>query len=372
MQAALLASAWPLLFSVMIPVGQEESEDSSSSDGMLVELHDDSVEVNAHIEIPGWSRIGTNLREDGSAESQPRSIAEDAGTDEASSSEPRPGPEPGADAGGDVDDSGSSWLYCMTVEGRLDPNCQEQLGSFGAYLGCETGAGLAIAWEASDPDDIGCLDETPEPEPPEDEDVVEAVEDDAGSDWDEIVEQIPGQVQQQFASLPIDGGQVAFEEELLGFGLIDRHTNIFAEVETQTFSEELLGIEVEIRVIPVEYHFDYGDGTTRTSATPGAAAQLGPEAELIDAQTATSHVYESTGTYPVAVTSTFIGEYRIAGQSWTPIAASTQVQATGGEADIWRMDTRHVSGACEDPSQWGCDGPFILEEGDQPPEAFRN
>lgn len=256
--------------------------------------------------------------------------------------------------------------FCVDAAGGSASDCQDFLGA--TIAGCRGGMQLS---EGADPGPE-CLDETPEPEQPEDEDVVEAVEDDADSDWDEIVEQIPGQVQQQFASLPIDGGQVAFEEELLGFGLIDRHTNIFAEVETQTFSEELLGIEVEIRVIPVEYHFDYGDGTTRTSATPGAAAQLGPEAELIDAQTATSHVYESTGTYPVAVTSTFIGEYRIAGQSWTPIAASTQVQATGGEADIWRMDTRHVSGACEDPSQWGCDGPFILEEGDQTPEAFRN
>ncbi|MGO1548692.1 MAG: hypothetical protein ACTHWO_02620, partial [Nesterenkonia sp.] len=210
------------------------------------------------------------------------------------------------------------------------------------------------------------------PEPVEDEEVLEAAveePEDAEPDIDLIIQQIPGEVAEEFATLPIDGGSVAFEEELQGFGFINRHTNVFADVEDQTFERDMLGIDVEIRAVPVDYHFDYGDGTVRSAADPGSSA-AGSASALTDVETPTSHVYQETGLYDVGLTATFTGEYRIAGGAWTPIADSTTVEASPGQADIWRTQARHVSGQCEDPGQWGCNGPFTIDGDDRPPDVF--
>lgn len=251
----------------------------------------------------------------------------------------------------------------------LDPDCQSLISRLpgSGRVGCLVASGTFGITESLAP---VCLDDTPAPV--EEEAVVEAAVDvpaDEGPTIEELLEQIPGLVAEEFATLPIDGGSVAFEEELLGFGYINRHTNVFAEVEQQTFEQNMLGIDVELRAVPVDYHFDYGDGTTRTTADPGQAAS-GSDAALTDLETPTSHVYQETGLYAVEVTTTFTGEYRIAGGSWTPIADSTTVAASPGEADIWRTQSRHVSGTCEDPRQWGCNGPFTLEGDDRPPKIF--
>ncbi|NLS09690.1 hypothetical protein HGQ17_06660 [Nesterenkonia sp. MY13] len=173
--------------------------------------------------------------------------------------------------------------------------------------------------------------------------------------------------------MPIDPGEVSFEPELLGFGYINRHTNIFSTAETQVLTTELLGVEVEVRTIPTEHHFDYGDGTTRSSADPGGP--VSGEAIITDAETPTSHVYQDTSRHPVQLNTTFIGEYRVPGgpaplDSWTPITGTTTIPATPGEADIWRINHRQVSGECQDTTNWGCSGPVELEPGDQPPEIF--
>lgn len=188
-----------------------------------------------------------------------------------------------------------------------------------------------------------------------------------------VYEQIPAVIEEEFASLPIDPGEVSFEPDLLGFGYINRHTNIYTTAETQEISTELLETTVEVRVIPIEHHFDYGDGTTRTTADPG-----GPhtgDVLITDTPTATSHVYQDTGRHPVEISTTFIGEYRIPEapaplNSWTPISNTTTIPATPGEADIWRINHRHVAEECQTTTDWGCGGPVELKPGDQPPEIF--
>lgn len=265
--------------------------------------------------------------------------------------------------------SGESAMYCVTGLGSVDADCQATLGSLPDPIGCMIGGALGRSpGESVAP---VCVDETPEPvdEEPVIEEAVEVAEQDDGPDIAEIIEQIPGLVNEEFATLPIDGGSVEFEEELLGFGYINRHTNVFADVEDQTFQRTMLGIDVEIRAVPIDYHFSYGDGTTLSTADPGESA-VGQTAALTDAETATSHEYQDTGIFNVEVDTTFTGEYRIADGTWNPIADSATISAEPGEADIWRTESRHVSGTCEDPSQWGCNGPFTLEGDDSPPKIF--
>lgn len=218
--------------------------------------------------------------------------------------------------------------------------------------------------------------------PSTDEEPVELAVAPPAPDQTEAAEEIPAHelvyttVVEEFSRLPIDGGRVAFEEQLQGFGYINRHTNVFADVETQTLTEELLGHTVQIRAIPVEYTFDYGDGTVRTTSRAGESvahfAETNNSINLTDAETPTSHIYSSTGVYPVQVTTRFIGEFQVEDSGWIAIPGSTTAAASPGEADIWRTSQRLVSGACRDATDYGCNGPFTIEPGDRPPAIYQD
>ncbi|MGJ9424942.1 hypothetical protein ACHABX_03740 [Nesterenkonia halotolerans] len=209
------------------------------------------------------------------------------------------------------------------------------------------------------------------------EDPLEEIPEEVAADEEEAIDimaLLPGAVEEAFATLPIAGGAVQFEPDLLGFGYKDRHTHMFAEVETQTLSETLLGIPVEIRVQPQTFNWNYGDGTSGVTYDPGEAMPDNWAGETVvktNQETPTSHIYTDTGRFPVALTTTFVGEYRVGGGGpWIVIPGSVDVQASPGEADIWRVAARNVSGSCRDASHWGCNGPVTLEPGDTPPKIF--
>lgn len=285
-------------------------------------------------------------------------------------------PPPSGGGGGSSGGGPPSSHYCVDDEGTADPSCTSFLASVPTFITnftCSIGQRLADNQEQRGlaPREV-CPDDSPPPAVPE-QVIAEDPEVDAESEWGLILTQIPGEVEQAFTNLPINGGTVSFDEDLMGFGYINQHTNVFADVESQTFSESLLGIDVEIRAVPIEYQFDYGDGVTRTSSDPGSPASQSSNTDAateFDVETSTSHVYRDTGTYPVGVTTTFIGEYRLTGGPWTPISGSATVPASPGEADIWKISHRHVSGACQDPQHWGCSGPVEIAPGDQPPAIF--
>lgn len=333
---------------------------SSDAEGPLFDgaFGDEVIELQAELTLPPGERAVREERQGNASSGDSRAGDSGRGETEVPESDYTGPQEPG---------ESSITQYCADDEGVIDQACQ----SIANLVDC------VVVGPNSDPLDAAgsaapfCLDETPEPVV--DEAVIEAAvevpDEDEGPDITEILEQIPGLVAEEFAALPIDGGSVEFEEELLGFGYINRHTNVFAEVDQQSFEQNMLGIDVEIRAVPVDYHFDYGDGTTRTTADPGQSA-TGGGAAITDLETPTSHVYQDTGLYDVAVTTTFTGEYRISGGAWTPIADSASISASPGEADIWRIQSRHVSGECEATSQWGCNGPFTLEGDDRPPTIF--
>ncbi|RJN32697.1 hypothetical protein D3250_02405 [Nesterenkonia natronophila] len=258
----------------------------------------------------------------------------------------------------------------MEDDGELDTDC---LNFAAALTNHATGGECILVRGNGQFGAPRCAEEAPPPAAI-DQVLTEEVPEESDSDWELILTQIPGEVERAFLSLPIDGGTVSFDEELLGFGYINQHTNVFAEVEPQTFSESLLGIDVDIRAIPVNYRFDFGDGTSRSSLDPGGPTTLYlPEERdipALDVETPTSHIYLDTGVYQVEVTTTFIGEYRLPGADWSPISGAVDIPATPGEADIWRPSHRHVSGACREARHWGCSGPVEIGPGDRPPKVF--
>ncbi|GAA3279385.1 hypothetical protein [Nesterenkonia halobia] len=203
------------------------------------------------------------------------------------------------------------------------------------------------------------------------------LEDDPG-DEENVDEPSPATVAESaFMSMSPDAPRVRFEPHLLGFGYKGRHTNMYAEVDEQSISEEFLGQTVEIRASPVIYHWDYGDGMSRTTTDPGGPLPehdgTGEKINKTDFATKTSLVYEETGIYPVTVTTVYVGEFRYAGRDWTSLPGQLRVESSPGEADIWTQNSRWVSGACESQDQWGCNGPVQFDPStDRPPKIYQD
>lgn len=147
--------------------------------------------------------------------------------------------------------------------------------------------------------------------------------------------------------------KVAIHLQNGGRGLRNAHTNIVADAEQILERKTQFGELTLLRLTPVEFRWDYGDGTTRTTTDPGRAT-----AEF-NTQTSTSHVYRDTGTYTVNLSTVFIGEVSYDdGETWQLVPGQLVIDSDPAQADIFRSVTRNVAEDCvADPDGWGCGAP---------------
>lgn len=120
--------------------------------------------------------------------------------------------------------------------------------------------------------------------------------------------------------------------------------NFFATASAHARSGPLLGAAAEVRFTPVGFRWDYGDGTSRTSATGGgswAALNL-PEFS----ETSTSHVFEQPGTLSIGLVVSYAAEYRFAGGEWRAVQGLVLVPTTPITAIADRADTVLVAESC--------------------------
>lgn len=112
----------------------------------------------------------------------------------------------------------------------------------------------------------------------------------------------------------------ALHAEPNGWAVVGVPANFFVEVSPVTVDGTLLGETAQVRFTPRAYRFDYGDGSTRSTGTPGSSwAALGQE-ELT--ATPTSHVYTERGDRRAAVTVIYSAEYRFAGGPWIGVSGA--------------------------------------------------
>ena len=101
-----------------------------------------------------------------------------------------------------------------------------------------------------------------------------------------------------------------------GQTLINFETNFFTEnTDPATQTVTLLGQRVEIEATPSEYTWDFGDGTSTTTTSPGAAY---PGLDV-------THEYADPGRVAPSVDTTYTGRFRINGDAWQPIPGSLTV-----------------------------------------------
>lgn len=110
-----------------------------------------------------------------------------------------------------------------------------------------------------------------------------------------------------------------------GRALIQMETIFHApDAGAQGFSAEVVGQVVDVVVRPVAQEWDFGDGARWTGNDPGA-----PWPDF------TVHrVYEQTGTFTSALTTTWAARYRVDGGAWSDIDGSITTDVMGEPVEI--------------------------------------
>lgn len=121
-----------------------------------------------------------------------------------------------------------------------------------------------------------------------------------------------------FRSLPLPAGEPTIQPGG-GEALIRARTNVFvdpASTEVQTFDITLLATPVTVRATPVSYAWDFGDGSAPlVTEDPGA-----PYPDLT-----TWHEYSEPGDVAISLTTTYTGEYSVAGGPFTDIPGTAEI-----------------------------------------------
>lgn len=121
-------------------------------------------------------------------------------------------------------------------------------------------------------------------------------------------------------------------------------TNFIAGAVTHEVGGTLLGRSAEVRFTPASYEWNYGDGTTRSTADAGASWSALGLKEF--SRTSTSHKYLIPASYTPSVTVYYSVEYRWGGGVWQSIAGRIPATASASTVTVFTADTVLVSGAC--------------------------
>lgn len=142
---------------------------------------------------------------------------------------------------------------------------------------------------------------------------------------------------EKFRSYPIKGSKIQSAPNK--FSLRNGHTHFWASKEVQEFSSNLSGSDVKIKAIPIQWNWNYGDGTTKNLNFPGEAM---PSHTLHD-ETKTSHSYTKTGKFGVTVTTLYRGEFSVDGGPWQAIPGQAAVPSNTLPIDVWRTEKELIA-----------------------------
>jgi hypothetical protein len=169
---------------------------------------------------------------------------------------------------------------------------------------------------------------------------------------DDVLGRIAAQIQTKFEQLPVMAGSAVTQPS--PHTLKGAETNFYAEAVEQTFDVDMLGQRVAIVAKPVQFTWNYGDGT---SLGPTATAGGPLSQDRWGEKTATSHVYTQTGDFSVALTTHFQGTYSVNGGPPLPIPGQGQFSAPPQTVSVWRSVTRNYADDClQNPQGSGCPG----------------
>ncbi|QYJ05395.1 hypothetical protein KUV85_06865 [Nocardioides panacisoli] len=124
----------------------------------------------------------------------------------------------------------------------------------------------------------------------------------------------PGLIRQAVDSFEIPAPEMVIQPPD-GETLVNFDTNFYTESEVLRRSTTLLGQSIEFRIIPQSYTWRFGDGSARTTQTPGAPY---PALDV-------THRYLQKGTFQPQLTTTYTAEYRVNGGGWATVPGELTV-----------------------------------------------
>jgi len=142
---------------------------------------------------------------------------------------------------------------------------------------------------------------------------------------------------EKFRSYPIKASKIQSSPNK--FSLRNGHTHFWASKEVQEFKSEISDQNVKIKAIPIQWNWNYGDGSTRNLNFPGEAM---PSHTLHD-ETKTSHSYTKTGKFGVTVTTLYRGEFSVDGGPWQAIPGQAAVPSNSLPIDVWRTEKELIA-----------------------------
>ena len=131
---------------------------------------------------------------------------------------------------------------------------------------------------------------------------------------------------EEMRRLPIEPGGLTVQPDR-GWVLVNLDTVVWTDGATQTFDTTVLGTPVQVRVSPVDYTWDFGDGSAPLVTTdPGAPY---PDHSV-------SHIYDRAAEgATVELTTRWAGEFQVAGSGvWLPVAGLATTTETSAPFDV--------------------------------------
>lgn len=133
---------------------------------------------------------------------------------------------------------------------------------------------------------------------------------------EEVMEAIISFTLADFRRLPLPPGDATVQTAANDEVLIRARTNVYVDAPEQTYNITILDTAVTVRATPVEYSWDFGDGTDPLVTTdPGA-----PYPDLT-----TWHTYETSGDHAITLTTSYAGEFSVAGGPFQAIPGTAEI-----------------------------------------------
>lgn len=133
-------------------------------------------------------------------------------------------------------------------------------------------------------------------------------------------------------SLPINAGSVTIQPDTAHM-LINQPLIAHTDAVTHTLSTVILGVPVDVRVTPLDYTWDFGNGEAPLVTTePG-----GPYPDFTVSGAYTDLTTDNT----VTLTTRWTGEFQVAGAGpWLPVSGTATTTATSRPFDIYEAPAR--------------------------------
>ena len=147
---------------------------------------------------------------------------------------------------------------------------------------------------------------------------------------------LAAEVAREFARLPLAASPVSVPPN--GWVMVNMDTVVFTSPDAQVFDLVVLGTPVRVSARPVEFSWDFADGTPPlVTSDPGRA---------FPHQTV-AHTYTRGGSYVVTLTTTWMADFQVIGSDgWSAVPGVATTTSAGVPLEVYEARAHLVDGPC--------------------------